>query len=581
MALQVPRDPSHQLSTLRPLAASLYDSTCRSSALSQAQNELGLLVALLSATEAYSSLLCTDYSRPALTTTLQHCHSGLVDLQRLQRSPRERGLENLISNICARFSSLIFELSVMNADMTISSQHNVDRLVRGFIDDIHAGERDASVVSSLLSGSSATEKDNAWEQLQRDLHELGISPDLSSQDRTFIISTLQKAVDREDLLKNTRQQSMASNGPTTSIRQHHAQSTNASHASSTAPVPPGDPDHSDKEAIWAANLPIPVATELQGPADWAKQAMPVDNLPIPVRSEIPFTSDDSDKQALRPDTYPIPVATETSSETRSNSSSAASNAPSVQMSRGKKPSIVSRMKFKLTSNKDEFISLIQMGGMYSVKIALDKGADPNTFNVQGHTALMVAVSFGHESVVELLLEYGALPDKVSNRGDTALGAAALRGYEGIVYKLLARGASVDAARKVGKTALSQAAETGQEKIAREFLNRGADVNAVCHTGDTALSQAAHSGHISLVRLLLDCGAQVDHAAYPRKTPLYKAVEQNRLEVAKLLMERGADPTREESVRGRSPLSLAFTYGRGEILTLFKQYGHDTTSYQFY
>lgn len=479
--------------------------------------------------------------------------------------------------------------------------------MRGFIDDIHAGKRDASVVSNLLSETASdTEKDDAWNQLQRDLHTMGIPPELSSRDHTFILATLQNAVDSEDLLKNIRQQPdtpIIPFMPPTSIPQHHTQLANASHPRPMPPPRSRDLDYSDKEVFSPENLPIPVVTELQDTADWAKHAVPVpaSDLPIPIASEIP-SADDSDKQALprenypipveseipRPDdadkqvlprdNYPIPVATETSSDTLSNSGSAASN--SSITSRGKKPSIVSRMKFKLTKNKEEFITLIQMGGLYSVKLALDKGADPNTFNIQGHTALMVAASFGHEDIVELLLEWGALPNKVSNTGDTALGSAAARGYEGIVFKLLARGAGVDFARGLGKTALSQAAERGQEKIVRALLDRGADINALSHTGDTALSQAVQGGHINVVRLLLDCGARVDWTSYPRKTPLFKAVEENRLEVAKLLMERGADPTLAESVRRRSPWSLASTNGQREYLTLFKQYGYDPTRYQF-
>lgn len=116
--LQAPRDPLHQLSAIRLLATSLYDSTLRSSTLSQAQNELSLLIAVLGVTKTSSTLWCTDFSRPALVT-LQSCYAGLLDLERLQQSPREAEPQHQISDLCARFSSLIFELGVMNADMTM------------------------------------------------------------------------------------------------------------------------------------------------------------------------------------------------------------------------------------------------------------------------------------------------------------------------------------------------------------------------------------------------------------------------------------------------------------------------------
>ena len=113
MLLQ-PREPSHQLATIRPLATSLYDSTRRSSVLSETRNELSLLVTLLGATE--KSALSLDSSHPALPRILQKCHLVLLDLQKLQTLPSGSGL---IPDVRARFSSLIFELSALNADMSM------------------------------------------------------------------------------------------------------------------------------------------------------------------------------------------------------------------------------------------------------------------------------------------------------------------------------------------------------------------------------------------------------------------------------------------------------------------------------
>jgi hypothetical protein len=109
---------SHHLATIRPLVDSLYDSTRQSTALiNQTHNELGLLLAVLSATEARSSLLYADRSPPALDRKLESCHAILLDIEKLQNRPAEIGLQGRITEIRGRISSLVFELNLLNADM--------------------------------------------------------------------------------------------------------------------------------------------------------------------------------------------------------------------------------------------------------------------------------------------------------------------------------------------------------------------------------------------------------------------------------------------------------------------------------
>lgn len=119
MALpQVPgAQPAHQIAVLRPLADSLYDSTRESTDLiNQAQNELSLLLTVLGTAETQSSFL-GDRENPELEKTLERCHHALLDLQKLQNCPGEVGAQSQISDIRARFSDLIFELSIANANM--------------------------------------------------------------------------------------------------------------------------------------------------------------------------------------------------------------------------------------------------------------------------------------------------------------------------------------------------------------------------------------------------------------------------------------------------------------------------------
>lgn len=121
MALSQPLvQPASQIAAIRPLAIELYDATRGASLINQAQNELELLLAVLSTAENQSSLLKQESASPEFEKTISGCHVALSDLQKLQKSNGGFGTQSQISDIRARFSDLIFEMSVMNADMMMS-----------------------------------------------------------------------------------------------------------------------------------------------------------------------------------------------------------------------------------------------------------------------------------------------------------------------------------------------------------------------------------------------------------------------------------------------------------------------------
>ncbi|KAJ5688586.1 hypothetical protein N7462_002978 [Penicillium macrosclerotiorum] len=593
------RTLGHEIAAIGLLATSLYGSIYKSSNLTKrAHIEVGLLLDVLGVTELCCKLRREDYVPPALNRALGSCQSALQDLQRLEQASQEVELSSTLLEIQDRFSSLIFELNMMNVDMMISTQNNANRMLQGYLDQVKTGERDLAVLIDVLDDTfPKLQKGDAWRKLQQELHDMGIMPEWSDRDHDYIISTIREAIDKEDLLKSIKQKSNLPDSPdipTDTSMNGSSGKAEEQPTRDTPPVPtqPSDRDHSDKEVLLlpTEDLPIPVAFEFQGTFDMGKQALPIDDFPIPIATEQLWPgSQDTRARALAQvglpipveseiNHFPIPVAPDTStdrtSETRSKTGSVRINAHlQPPTTRKKRASLVSRMKYKLTTSKEEFIALVQMGGLYSVRVALDKGADVNTSNLDGQTALMVAVSFRHTQIVKLLLEYGALPNKVSAQGDTALGTAALMGLDDIVQMLLQHGANVEAAKNLGKTALSQAAAAGHESIVRRLLNAGAEPNTLCSSGDTALSRAALYGRVPIARLLLDCGADVNKTAYPWKTAIWKAAHDNRAAMAELLMQRGADPTIKDS-RGQTPLELVATFNYTEIIGIFQRYGYN-------
>ena len=68
--------------------------------------------------------------------------------------------------------------------------------MRVFIDEIHSGRREGSVVSNDSLSMNGRE---AWRQLRKELESVGISHEALTQNRYFILSTLKKAISQEGL----------------------------------------------------------------------------------------------------------------------------------------------------------------------------------------------------------------------------------------------------------------------------------------------------------------------------------------------------------------------------------------------
>jgi hypothetical protein len=85
------------------------------------------------------------------------------------------------------------------------------------------------------------------------------------------------------------------------------------------------------------------------------------------------------------------------------------------------------------------ISLIEyaaeLGKLYGVKVALNRGADPNQQSHQFGTVLHAAARKGHLQIVRLLLEQGAEAKRTDESGKTAAEVAAEAGYQSVAEYL--------------------------------------------------------------------------------------------------------------------------------------------------
>ncbi|KAL8906113.1 MAG: hypothetical protein Q9171_006404 [Xanthocarpia ochracea] len=168
-------------------------------------------------------------------------------------------------------------------------------------------------------------------------------------------------------------------------------------------------------------------------------------------------------------------------------------------------------------------------------------------------ALLEASEHGTTEMVDMLLKYGADINSEDKYGETALHMALRSSKIDTVNLLLARGAATNSTGWLGTTPLHYAADGGNEDCLLAVLRSGADVNQQDVVEATALHVASENGNLAGVKVLLAHGANRE-ALYLGKTPLISAIERENKDCALALFRNGADANAQND--GISALHMA-------------------------
>ena len=232
----------------------------------------------------------------------------------------------------------------------------------------------------------------------------------------------------------------------------------------------------------------------------------------------------------------------------------------------------------------------------AVRALLDDGADVNTPQGDGATALHWAAYWDDLTTARLLIAAGATVAATNALGVTPLWLACNNGSAAMVEALLDAGADANAALPSGETPLMTASRTGNANAVRLLLGHAARVHAKEGShGQTALMWAVAQQHPTIVQALLEHGASVDDRSnvYPKVissagnadpsgvyeieqggyTPLLFAARQGDLESARLLVAAGAD-VNDAAPIGTSTLVVAALSGHGALGAFLLEQGAD-------
>lgn len=303
--------------------------------------------------------------------------------------------------------------------------------------------------------------------------------------------------------------------------------------------------------------------------------------------------------------------------------SAENHADAVRTLLGHGAAIDSRSAVQAFEERRHGQSILSLGGwtplMYAARqsaldagrVLVDAGADMDSVDPDGATALVIAIINANYDFAAFLLEAGANPNVVDVKASMGPLYAAVdmhrlaighgrpnprspdeRDSVDIVQLLLARGADPnakltapimqrhhtagDSSLGEGATPLMRAAKSGDVALMRLLLAAGADPSATLPNGTTALMFAAGLGWrdgspaapsfdqgseedaVAAIDLLLGHGLDVNARTAAGDTPLHLAVAgRGSTHIVSALLERGAD-VHARNQRDRTPLDVART-----------------------
>lgn len=191
------------------------------------------------------------------------------------------------------------------------------------------------------------------------------------------------------------------------------------------------------------------------------------------------------------------------------------------------------MNSLINKNKSLLLNTIK-GNLKIIDALLIDGADINTKNKNGDTALMLAVQRDNSQIVNLLLTKGANVNSSNEEGNNAVILATISNQLEIINNLLEFGANINHKNKNGDTPLILAVKDKNLHIVKKLIKLGANINYQNQYGNTALICATAKGDLPIVNTLLTQGADINVRNDEDKTALIYAKEKSHIKIENIL-----------------------------------------------
>jgi|JI10StandDraft_1071094.scaffolds.fasta_scaffold366695_2 hypothetical protein len=202
---------------------------------------------------------------------------------------------------------------------------------------------------------------------------------------------------------------------------------------------------------------------------------------------------------------------------------------------------------------------------------------PSAAEVARYSGLHAAAHRGELAQVKKLLASGAQIDTRDPYGRTALHVATFARQREVIKALAQAGANLGLLENDRYDAVTIASVADDEPTLRVLLELGASAKLTTSRYDgTALIAAAHLGHDGVVRQLITAGAPLDHVNNLHWTALIESIVlgdggARHQAVLQALLDAGAS-TRLADREGNTPLVLAKARGYAAMVEMLKKSG---------
>ena len=225
------------------------------------------------------------------------------------------------------------------------------------------------------------------------------------------------------------------------------------------------------------------------------------------------------------------------------------------------------MNDRKRSSNDSLIQAAQNGNHQRVEELIITGADVNISDVgDSKPVLIKAAEMDHVECLKLLLHAGADANSVDKHGKTALMHPGENGAESCVEVLVLAGADVNTSTSEGYTALMLAAAKGNAKTVNALVNAGAVVNKTDYKMRSALMRAVSQSNYKCTELLIQAGADLNKGDHIDRTALIHAAKKGQHKSVHVLLQAKADVNRTDNLN-RSPLVYSAWYGHDKCTDL--------------
>lgn len=189
------------------------------------------------------------------------------------------------------------------------------------------------------------------------------------------------------------------------------------------------------------------------------------------------------------------------------------------------------------------------GDIHAVILLTEHGANPNTADIEGSTALHRALESGNISIAKFLMSRGANIHLINNSHESSLHFAVISNVKEVVSLALNEG--LDPCFNTGNScwennAINLACFLGKTESLKTLINLGIDIK---DTKFAPMHSAAAGGNLDIIKLLVLHGVSLNFCSfgwYPQ-TPLQCAAASGHVDVLKYIFDVGIgfpenDPT---------------------------------------